>query len=237
MPWDLTDGTSTLVLTMAWGRRQQTNLPAPVLAKFYDPKWGQRINTLRPRQNARHILKAISLNSSPPSVAYMRQWFRVIIGSDNGLSPIRRQAIFWTNDGILLIRTIGTNSNEILSKIHTFSFKKMRLKMSSAKWRPCCLGLNVLMKTDVFWPKFHWNLFPKVQLTIRHHRFIHWLGAIIWANGGMGHWRIYASLDPNELTHLSLNKLNILQMPFSNAVPSNKTCGFPMEFHWSSNRI
>ena len=33
-----------------------------------------------------------------------------IIGSDNGLSPGRRQAIVWTNDGILLIRTLGTNS-------------------------------------------------------------------------------------------------------------------------------
>ena len=37
------------------------------------------------------------------------------IGSDNGLSPGRRQAIIWTNDGILLIRTLGTNFSEILS--------------------------------------------------------------------------------------------------------------------------
>ena len=29
-----------------------------------------------------------------------------IIGSDNGLSPGRRQAIIWTNDGILLIRPL-----------------------------------------------------------------------------------------------------------------------------------
>ena len=27
---------------------------------------------------------------------------------------------------------------------HTFSFNKMHLKMSSAKWRPFCLGLDVL---------------------------------------------------------------------------------------------
>ena len=67
-----------------------------------------------------------------------------IIGSDNGLSPGRRQAITWTNVGILLIGPLGTNFSEILSEIHTFSFKKMRLKVSSAKWRPCCLGLNVL---------------------------------------------------------------------------------------------
>ena len=32
-----------------------------------------------------------------------------IIGSNNGLSPGRRQAIIWTNAGILLIRTSGTN--------------------------------------------------------------------------------------------------------------------------------
>ena len=67
-----------------------------------------------------------------------------IIGSDNGLSPGRRQAIIWTNAGILFIRTLGTNLSEILSEIHAFSFKKMHLKMASAKWRPFCHGLNVL---------------------------------------------------------------------------------------------
>ena len=67
-----------------------------------------------------------------------------IIGSDNGLSPDRRQAIIWTNAGILLIGTLGTNFNEILVEIHTFSFKNIYLKMSSGKWRPFCLGLNVL---------------------------------------------------------------------------------------------
>ena len=68
----------------------------------------------------------------------------IIIGSDNGLSPGRRQAIIWNNDGILLIRTLGTNFSEILSEIHSFSFKKMHFKMSSAKWRLFCLGLNEL---------------------------------------------------------------------------------------------
>ena len=66
------------------------------------------------------------------------------IGSDNGLSLGRHQTTIWTNVGILLIRTLGTNFSEILSEIHTFSFKKMHLKMSSAKWRPFCLDLNVL---------------------------------------------------------------------------------------------
>ena len=55
-----------------------------------------------------------------------------IIASDNGLSPGRRQAIIWINAGILLIGPLGTNFNEILIETHTFSFKKMHLKMSSA---------------------------------------------------------------------------------------------------------
>ena len=67
-----------------------------------------------------------------------------IIGSDNGLSPGRRQAIIWTNAGILLIWPFGTNFSEISIDIHTFSLKKINFKMSSGKWRPFCLGLNVL---------------------------------------------------------------------------------------------
>ena len=67
-----------------------------------------------------------------------------ITGSDNGLSPGWRQAIIWTNAGILLIEPLGTNFSENSIEILTFSFTKMRLKVSSAKWRPFCLGLNVL---------------------------------------------------------------------------------------------
>ena len=73
-----------------------------------------------------------------------------ITGSDNGLSPGRRQAIIWTNAGILLIGPLGTNFSENLIAILTFSFTKMRLKVSSAKWRPFCLGLNVLTFTGRF---------------------------------------------------------------------------------------
>ena len=69
---------------------------------------------------------------------------RTIIGSDNGLSPSRLQAIISTNAGILLIGPSGTIFSENLIEIHTFSFTKIHLKMSSGKWWPCCLGLNVL---------------------------------------------------------------------------------------------
>ena len=69
-----------------------------------------------------------------------------IIGSGNGLAPGRRQAIIWTNDGILLTATQGANYSENSIEIHIFSFKKIHFKMSSGKWQPFCLGLNVLKR-------------------------------------------------------------------------------------------
>ena len=57
------------------------------------------------------------------------------IGSDNGLSPGRRQAIIWTHAGILLIGPLETNFKEILIEVYVFSFKKMHLKLSG-NWQP-----------------------------------------------------------------------------------------------------
>ena len=54
----------------------------------------------------------------------------VNIDSGNGLAPVRRQAITWTNADLLSIGPLGTNFSEILIEIHIFSVKKMRLKMS-----------------------------------------------------------------------------------------------------------
>ena len=62
------------------------------------------------------ILLSVSL-----SMITLTQWGRVThicvakltnIGSDNGLSPGRRQAIIWTNAGILLIWPLGTNFSD-----------------------------------------------------------------------------------------------------------------------------
>ena len=55
------------------------------------------------------------------------------IGANNGLSPGWRQAIIWTSAGILLIGSLETNFSEISFEIHTFSFTKRHLKMSSGK--------------------------------------------------------------------------------------------------------
>ena len=96
-------------------------------------------------------------SSWPDSV--LTHWGRVthicvgkltIIGSDNGLSPERRQPIIRTNAGILLIGPLETNLSEILFEIQTFSLKKIRLKISSAK---CSfrLGLNALTLFVLNW--------------------------------------------------------------------------------------
>ena len=90
-----------------------------------------------------------------------------ITGPDNVLSPGRRQAIIWTNAGILLIGPWGTHFSEISIGIQTFSFKKMHLKMSSAKWPPFCLGHNVLRAKICVWNMSYFvvNMVPTVGLT------------------------------------------------------------------------
>ena len=71
-------------------------------------------------------------------VVMFKNW--ISIGSDNGLSPIRRQSITLTNAAVLFVKPLETNFSEILIKIQHFSFTKMHLKISSAKWRPFCQG-------------------------------------------------------------------------------------------------
>ena len=97
------------------------------------------------------VKPTLNLNGGQAKL-WLTHWGRVthicvskiaIIGSDNGLSPGRRQAIIGTNAGILLIGPLGTDLSEILIEIHIFLFKKI----SSAKCRPFCLGLNVLTLT------------------------------------------------------------------------------------------
>ena len=54
-----------------------------------------------------------------------------IIGSDNGLSPGGRQAIIWTNDGILLTGTWGTNENVVCGMVAILSRPQCVKKTSS----------------------------------------------------------------------------------------------------------
>ena len=113
----------------------------------------------------------MDLNTYPLPGLKLTRWGRVthicvgkliIIGSDNGLSPRRRQAIIWTNAGIWSMGPLGINFSEILIEIQRFPFKKMHLKMSSAKLRLFCLGINELINVSkrVFWKKLYLLIGP-----------------------------------------------------------------------------
>ena len=61
------------------------------------------------------------------------------------------------------------------------------------------------MKMSEFWLKFHWNLFPRVQLTTFLYWFRLWLGAIRARSHYLNQWwlvfrRIFVSLSLSELT-------------------------------------
>ena len=81
------------------------------------------------------ILNKLRLNYSradlPNSLTHGTEWCihvsvqRANIGSDNGLSPVRRQAIIWINAGILSIGQLGTSFSEFFIEMEIFSFKKM----------------------------------------------------------------------------------------------------------------
>ena len=84
-----------------------------------------------------------------------------------------RQATIWRSVGILLIGPSWTNFSEILIEIHTFLFKRMHLKTSSAKCRPFCLSLNVLIITfwylvDTISPTNSFNLNDRRRQIIRY---------------------------------------------------------------------
>ena len=67
-----------------------------------------------------------------------------IIGLDWSLSHGRHQAIIWTNYGIFLIGPLGINFGDLFIEIRIFSFKKMHLKIASAKWGRFCPARNML---------------------------------------------------------------------------------------------
>ena len=85
-------------------------------------------------------------NSIPDlsSLSELTHWGRVThicvgkltnIHSDNGLSPERRQAIIWTNVGILLIGHLGTNFSENLF-IYENAIESVVCEMASILSRP-----------------------------------------------------------------------------------------------------
>ena len=83
-------------------------------------------------------------------VSCLTHWGRVtqicvskltIIGSNNGLSPSRRQAIIWTNAGVLLIGPLSTNFSDILIGIHIQenTLENVVCEMASILSQPQCV--------------------------------------------------------------------------------------------------
>ena len=108
-----------------------------------------------PKRRVGYLLNAEQLLTHWSRVTHMCVSKLTIIGSDNGLSPDRRQAIIWTNAGTLLSEPLRTNFNKIFIEIHIISFKKIHLKMSR-KWRPSrpqCVNACIAMRE---W--FHYDL-------------------------------------------------------------------------------
>ena len=58
---------------------------------------------------------------------------------------LQRQAIIWTNDGLLSVQPQGTYLNEILIKNLSIFIKKMHLKVVSGKMVAILSYLSVLM--------------------------------------------------------------------------------------------
>ena len=99
-----------------------------------------------------------------------------VIGSDNGLSPGRRQLSIWSNAGVLLIGLLGTNISEISMEINIFSFKKFQLKLWTGKCTPFCLGLCVLW----LYP-YDSGICPAYQCS-RAHRYAGHIPESYWLN-------------------------------------------------------
>ena len=108
MSLDFTDDLSTLVQVITWCRQATSH--------YLNHCWPRSLTPYA-------VTRPQWVNSSRPSEAHMRNSIN-FIGSDSGLWSRRRQAIIWTNTGILLIRISGTIFIEILSEIYTFSLIK-----------------------------------------------------------------------------------------------------------------
>ena len=89
-----------------------------------------------------------------------------IMGSDSSLSPGLPAPSHYLNQWWNIVNWTlikSTNFSEILIVIYTSTFKKLQFTMSSGKWRPFCLVLNVLS-------------LKRTQLTLRLDWFKLWLG-------------------------------------------------------------
>ena len=91
------------------------------------------------------------------------------IGSDNGLSPGRRQAIIWTNATNIIKLNLRNKLQWNLKRnsyifIQENAFENVVCEMAAILSRPQCVN-----KISLKW--LHWNVFLKVPLMMKQHQF------------------------------------------------------------------
>ena len=153
-------------------------------------------NNQNKKQNCVHLgEEMIYTVSKGPSQLLVTQWGwmmhicigkLIIIGSDNGLSPGRHQAIIWTNTGILLIGLWGQTPVKFKSKFKYFHWKTRQI-WGIWKLRPAYspetpnLGQNrwcfVPCDLEIWWMTLENNRAPllccfKLCATFHSHRWI-----------------------------------------------------------------
>ena len=214
------DHMSALLQVMTWRQTADKPLPKAILTQFTDT-WHELRNEIKSDIFSKSLscwhIWFIGLGNVTITLTH---WGRVthicvskltIIGSDNGLSPGQRQAIIWNNAGLLLIEPIGTNFSEISIGIQRFSFKEMHLNMSSAKWRPFCLGLNELKYLNT--AQCHYNMVNFLRNPHDRHPtafpFVRDMGCLLWLN-----WFTFCHCYHSVICN-NINKLDDVTMAFN----------------------
>ena len=133
----------------------------------------------------------------------------------------------------MLIGPLETNFSDILIEIHTFSFKKMDLKMSAEKCRPFCLGLNVLTYFSRNVPVSAPEWFIDLYIWTIYGVVIY----VVWKALSCGEsWSVLVKRASQGLglTHWGRDKMAaISQTTLSNAFSWMKIFEFRLKFYWS----
>ena len=110
------------------------------------------------------------------------------IGSSNGLSSVRHQAITWTKSELYWIETLGINVSGFHLKMQKFPFKKMHFRMSSSKCPPFCSGLHVLMTACLAW---NYIIFNRRVLLLTQHAGVSFVITFIVVSLLIKSWQVW----------------------------------------------
>ena len=177
--------------------------------EFYWPPELNSVYTLKPRQNGSvsaedfsYAFSRIKMLESPLTFLWLlflgvglTHWSRVthicvsdltLIGSDNGLSLGRRQAIIWTNVGILLIGTLRNklqwnfNRNSDIS-IQENAFESVVCEMAAFLSRPQCVNsIPALVQVMACRPPGDRPLSEQMMFSLRTHICVTWPQLVDW---------------------------------------------------------